>query len=520
MESMESASHETNEHNDNNNERLDTPENGIVRMSNTTPFSNREEYSRLMFDIRNMKELGDTHRIALRKLSKNQLLQIIEIYNIVVKNINYVFSWALYSAIKLNHILIYNINCIYTKSYIYNRYIRYNDYLIEYALAKYHALFYIFAFAFYFLYFIKMSVSPKNNRPNSIYIPTPLKMETATTLTKTSPCGSPSEVASLSPTSMVSMGTNTDNEEFTNTSVYVCDLEVFECVGNFGGTYKCYKVFGYYFPFECPIHMAFQTYLKSLKYDEKIRHMVCRVGLDSTCEMDIKTNGKRLFVVPLYRRVDLKMPNMLVYRNCIFDIHVPLDIIFYPKGELIDGKYSYVGPVDTLSTRDDDLSDTEFCWNCDAYGIYNGVFISLCTTCSQHYNNRFSYLVGYGNCGIGFYNIPPERRLDALPEYFPGNISLDDIGYTTLKTTSCSSVEFSVDETPDEPPYLYLESIVDVNEEYDESADSHHEEFNGMEEDRESEYASCSEDDFMYIDEDNEDQDQYQDPYEDPDEYY
>jgi hypothetical protein len=52
----------------------------------------REEYARLLFVIRNMQVLKEPHRVALRKLSKNQLLQIIEIYKIIVQNINYIFS--------------------------------------------------------------------------------------------------------------------------------------------------------------------------------------------------------------------------------------------------------------------------------------------------------------------------------------------------------------------------------------------------------------------------------------------
>lgn len=353
-----------------------------------------------------------------------------------------------------------------------------------------------------------MSVSPNNNCSIDIHTQSSLEMDNEITLTKLNMHGSPKEVAPLSTTSM---GTNTDTDTFTNNTVYVCDLEVLECAGDFGDIYKYYKVFGHYFPFECSIQIAFQSYLKSLRYDEKIRHLVCQVGIGSTHKIELQKNGKRLFIVPLYRRVGMDMPNMLVYRNCIFDIHVPLDIIFYPKrtiinGTIIDGtiiedKYIYVGPVDRLSSCNDVLTDSEFCQNCNAYGIYNGVFISLCTTCSQHYNNRFSYL-GYINCGISFYDIPPERRLDALPEYFPENISLTDIGYTTLKTTSCSSVEFSVDETPDEPPYFYLENMVDVNEENDESAEYGYEETNRMEEDDEYEYASSKEEDFIYEDED------------------
>jgi hypothetical protein len=52
----------------------------------------REQYSRTLCDIRNMRELEDTHRGVLAQLNQQQLLHIIEIYNQVVQNINYLFS--------------------------------------------------------------------------------------------------------------------------------------------------------------------------------------------------------------------------------------------------------------------------------------------------------------------------------------------------------------------------------------------------------------------------------------------
>ena len=63
-----------------------------ISETNSNSVVDREEYARLLFVIRNMQVLKEPHRVALRKLSKNQLLQIIEIYNIIVQNINYIFS--------------------------------------------------------------------------------------------------------------------------------------------------------------------------------------------------------------------------------------------------------------------------------------------------------------------------------------------------------------------------------------------------------------------------------------------
>lgn len=66
--------------------------NAQISETNSNSVVDREEYARLLFVIRNMQVLKEPHRAALRKLSKNQLLQIIEIYNIIVQNINYIFS--------------------------------------------------------------------------------------------------------------------------------------------------------------------------------------------------------------------------------------------------------------------------------------------------------------------------------------------------------------------------------------------------------------------------------------------
>jgi hypothetical protein len=60
----------------------------------STPYicTTEREYYKLLCDIRNMRELTDAQRETLHHLSTSQLLQIIEIYNLVVQNINYLFS--------------------------------------------------------------------------------------------------------------------------------------------------------------------------------------------------------------------------------------------------------------------------------------------------------------------------------------------------------------------------------------------------------------------------------------------
>ena len=93
METYTENSSETIEH----STKLDIPPN--TRSENKTNnecFESRDnlraEYSRVLCDIRNMRELTNAHRESLQRFSNDQLLQIIEIYNLVVQNINYVFS--------------------------------------------------------------------------------------------------------------------------------------------------------------------------------------------------------------------------------------------------------------------------------------------------------------------------------------------------------------------------------------------------------------------------------------------
>ena len=51
-----------------------------------------KEYRQVMFDIRNMQVLKTSHRIAIQQFSRDQLLEIIEIYDLIMKNVNYLFS--------------------------------------------------------------------------------------------------------------------------------------------------------------------------------------------------------------------------------------------------------------------------------------------------------------------------------------------------------------------------------------------------------------------------------------------
>jgi hypothetical protein len=54
--------------------------------------SQTEEYRRVMCDIRNMRVLRTSHRIAIQHFSREQLLEIIDIYDLIMQNVNYLFS--------------------------------------------------------------------------------------------------------------------------------------------------------------------------------------------------------------------------------------------------------------------------------------------------------------------------------------------------------------------------------------------------------------------------------------------
>jgi hypothetical protein len=51
-----------------------------------------EEYRRVICDIRNMRVLRTPHRIAIQHFSREQLLEMIEIYDLIMQNVNYMFD--------------------------------------------------------------------------------------------------------------------------------------------------------------------------------------------------------------------------------------------------------------------------------------------------------------------------------------------------------------------------------------------------------------------------------------------
>ena len=50
------------------------------------------EYARVLCDIRNMRTLRTSHRISIQQFSRAQLLEIIDIYDLIIQNVDYMFS--------------------------------------------------------------------------------------------------------------------------------------------------------------------------------------------------------------------------------------------------------------------------------------------------------------------------------------------------------------------------------------------------------------------------------------------
>ena len=52
----------------------------------------KREYYDIMNDIRNMRVLTDIQREQMTKLSRKRLFEIIDVYNLIMRNVNDVFS--------------------------------------------------------------------------------------------------------------------------------------------------------------------------------------------------------------------------------------------------------------------------------------------------------------------------------------------------------------------------------------------------------------------------------------------
>jgi hypothetical protein len=66
----------------------------IDEVSPASPVSSitKREYYDIMNDIRNMRVLTDIQREQMTKLSRKRLFEIIDVYNLIMRNVNDVFS--------------------------------------------------------------------------------------------------------------------------------------------------------------------------------------------------------------------------------------------------------------------------------------------------------------------------------------------------------------------------------------------------------------------------------------------
>ena len=66
----------------------------IDEVSPASPVSQitKREYYDIMNDIRNMRVLTDIQREQMTKLSRKRLFEIIDVYNLIMRNVNDVFS--------------------------------------------------------------------------------------------------------------------------------------------------------------------------------------------------------------------------------------------------------------------------------------------------------------------------------------------------------------------------------------------------------------------------------------------
>lgn len=234
------------------------------------------------------------------------------------------------------------------------------------------------------------------------------------------------------------------NTLFQDTTYFFGNLEIVECSFN----ERFYKVQHIYFALSYPLPRA----IRLIQQQESSLH----IGVPVKKLQNIIENGKRIFVAKLYGMPG-KQPTMLVHSNCIYDIHVPLHLIFFPKCLIRDTDGTplvYAGPANVPNAVFDG-SVIEGCRNCRAYGIYRGVCIAMCSSCSYNaYDGQYGY-TGYAHMGIDFYCIPPERRVGALPEYFESTHSLTDIGYTGLRTEQCHADSITL-VRPVENPQEYV----------------------------------------------------------------
>jgi hypothetical protein len=285
---------------------------------------------------------------------------------------------------------------------------------------------------------------------------------------------SPARVAAPDPVTDIDPATSpvpdVYNRVFSETTSYVCDIDIIRykfdnrCYENEDDDYYyeseedeeetlVFKYEGYYYTSDISIYEAIHNSLA------RLHPQVCR---------KIAKSGTLLFTVPLFRRKDSQYPSMFVHRNNVFDIGVPIDIVFSPKIDNTASPSVIAGPPD----RSCEVSKSTYCKDCAVDGCYNGVFVALCVRCVNNvYKDKYlGFSREYSGEAIGFYDIPPERRYYALPLYMHHLYTAPDyeIGYIDnpeMEIIGCSANTISAIEiNPDTRAYYYPEFSNDLPE--------------------------------------------------------
>jgi hypothetical protein len=101
--------------------------------------------------------------------------------------------------------------------------------------------------------------------------------------------------------------------------------------------------------------------------------------------------------------------------NICYDIHFPIDWVFQQP----------IFDIDIVHPNEIPFGP-ETCYNCFAYGYYNGVFIGYCATCADIINNER----GNGLIGDGVEMEGDERK--SIWNLYLQNVSLEEIGDRNL----------------------------------------------------------------------------------------
>jgi hypothetical protein len=261
------------------------------------------------------------------------------------------------------------------------------------------------------------------------------------------------------------VGTNTFHQQFVESTVFVFDMHIVEYKNE-----KFIVIYDQCFRYEYPLVFA----IRQIQHNQEcLEHNAYRTDIQFPLRDSILTEGKTLFTAPLFRRNNSEHPTMYVHDNTIFDVRVPLDVVFFPlpikinyldgQGHIIGNDFDLIGPAEVLRGKSKPMR----CWNCYSYGSFRGVFVALCPNCAGLYQKESptKQYLGLRECemvGCGIHDITPEQRHKVLPVHLIGT-RLVDIGYTDVDVDGCSTIEY--DESScirDEATYNRLKGTRDV----------------------------------------------------------